>query len=93
LIGSLEDTQEVLDLCALHGIGPDIEIIDIDAINQAFKKVEDGAVRFRYVIDMASLTADGRRTTTEADAGNTDAAGTPAESSEAEPIIEGALLL
>ena len=58
LIGSLADTQEVLDFCAEHGIGPDIEIIDIQNVNEAFKKVERGDVRFRYVIDMASLKRD-----------------------------------
>ena len=58
LIGSLADTQEVLDFCAEHGIGPDIEIIDIQNVNEAFKKVEKGDVRFRYVIDMASLKRD-----------------------------------
>jgi len=55
LIGKLTDTQEILDLCAEHGIGPEIEIIPISDINAAFKKVENGDVRFRYVIDMLSL--------------------------------------
>jgi uncharacterized zinc-type alcohol dehydrogenase-like protein len=55
LIGSIADTQEVLDFCAAHNIGPDIEIIAIQEINEAYKKVIDGDVRFRYVIDMASL--------------------------------------
>jgi len=55
LIGSLADTQEVLDFCAEHGIGPDIEIIPIQRINDAYKQVIKGDVRFRYVIDMASL--------------------------------------
>lgn len=55
LIGNLADTQEVLDLCAQHGIGPDIQVIDIDTINDAYKDVIDGDVRFRYVIDMATL--------------------------------------
>ena len=58
LIGNLVDTQEVLDFCAEHGIGPNIEIIDIQNVNEAFKKVEKGDVRFRYVIDMASLKRD-----------------------------------
>lgn len=56
LIGSLAETQEVLEFCAAHGIGPDIEIIAIDTINQAYRQVEKGEVRFRYVIDMATLT-------------------------------------
>ena len=58
LIGNLADTQEVLDLCAEHGIGPDIQIIPIQDINDAYRKVEKGDVRFRYVIDMASLKLD-----------------------------------
>lgn len=55
LIGNLADTQEVLDFCAEHGIGPDVEVIAIQDINDAYKKVERGDVRFRYVIDMATL--------------------------------------
>jgi uncharacterized zinc-type alcohol dehydrogenase-like protein len=55
LIGNLADTQEILNFCAEHGIGPDIEIIPIQEINSAYDKVEKGDVRFRYVIDMASL--------------------------------------
>jgi uncharacterized zinc-type alcohol dehydrogenase-like protein len=55
VIGNLTETQEVLDFCALHNIAPDIEIIDIQDINTAFKKVCENEVRFRYVIDMASL--------------------------------------
>ena len=55
LIGNLADTQEVLDFCAEHDIGPEIELINIQDINEAYKKVEKGNVRFRYVIDMASL--------------------------------------
>jgi uncharacterized zinc-type alcohol dehydrogenase-like protein len=57
LIGNLADTQEVLDFCAEHGIGPDIELIDIEDVNDAYDKVEKGEVRFRYVINMASLDA------------------------------------
>jgi uncharacterized zinc-type alcohol dehydrogenase-like protein len=55
LIGSLADTQEVLEFCAEHNIGPDIELINIEELNDAYDKVEKGEVRFRYVIDMASL--------------------------------------
>ena len=55
LIGSIAETQEVLDFCAEHGITPDVQIIPIDEINDAYKKVDKGEVRFRYVIDMASL--------------------------------------
>ena len=55
IIGSLAETQEVLDFCAEHGIGPDIQVIPIQEINDAYKHVEDGEVRFRYVIDIATL--------------------------------------
>jgi alcohol dehydrogenase (NADP+) len=55
LIGSLADTQEVLDFCAEHALAPDIQMIQIQDINDAYKAVEKGDVRFRYVIDMASL--------------------------------------
>ena len=53
------DTQEVLDFCAKHGTGRDIQVIPADELNDAYDRVEKGEVRFRYVIDMASLkTAD-----------------------------------
>jgi uncharacterized zinc-type alcohol dehydrogenase-like protein len=55
LIGSIAETQEVLDFCAEHRISPDIEMIGIEEINHAYEKVENGEVRFRYVIDMATL--------------------------------------
>jgi uncharacterized zinc-type alcohol dehydrogenase-like protein len=55
LIGGIAETQEVLDFCAEHGIIPDTELIPIQDINKAFDRMEDEEVRFRYVIDMASL--------------------------------------
>ena len=55
LIGSIAETQEVLDFCAEHGIAPDVQVIPIQEINEAFKRVKEGDVRFRYVIDVASL--------------------------------------
>lgn len=55
LIGSIAETQEILDFCAEHGIAPDVQMIPIQEINHAYKKVKEGDVRFRYVIDMASL--------------------------------------
>jgi len=58
LIGSIRETQDVLDFCADHGIAPDIEMIPIQEVNRAYKEVEKGDVRFRYVIDMASLKAE-----------------------------------
>ena len=57
LIGGIADTQEVLDLCAEHGIRPEIELIEIDAVNEAFERMKDEDVRFRHVIDMRSLAS------------------------------------
>lgn len=55
LIGSIKETQEVLDFCAEHSILPDIEMIEIQDINNAFDRMQDEDVRFRFVIDMQSL--------------------------------------
>ena len=55
LIGGIAETQEVLDLCAEHGILPLVEMINIQDINEAYSKMKDEDVRFRYVIDMKSL--------------------------------------
>ncbi len=57
LIGSIEETQEILDFCAEHGIASEVETISIDRINEAFDKVVRGEVRYRYVIDAASFGA------------------------------------
>ena len=58
LIGSIRDTQEVLDFCAEHGVAPDVQVIPIQEINDAYKRVKNEDVRFRYVIDLASLTKE-----------------------------------
>ncbi len=55
LIGSIKETQDVLDFCAEHNIAPDVQVIPIQEINDAYKRVKNEEVRFRYVIDMASL--------------------------------------
>ena len=55
LIGGLPETQEMLDFCAQHGIVSDIELIPISAINEAYERMLKGDVRYRFVIDMASL--------------------------------------
>jgi len=55
MIGGIRETQEVLDFCASHKIGPDIQMIGMEEINDAYRRVENDEVRFRYVIDMASL--------------------------------------
>ena len=57
LIGDIAETQAVLDFCAEHDLGPEIEIIPIQRINDAFDEMVDKDVRFRYVIDSASVRA------------------------------------
>ncbi len=55
LIGGIPETQEMLDFCAEHGIVSDIEIIPMDRINEAYDRVLASDVKYRFVIDMASL--------------------------------------
>ena len=55
LIGGMPETQEMLDFCAEHGIVSDIELVDIQSINETYERLVKGDVRYRFVIDMASL--------------------------------------
>lgn len=55
LIGGMPETQEVLDFCAEHDIECDIEMLDIRNINEAYERMKQGDVKYRFVIDMASL--------------------------------------
>ena len=55
LIGGLPETQEMLDYCAAHDIVSDVEVIKISEINEAYERMLKGDVRYRFVIDMASL--------------------------------------
>jgi uncharacterized zinc-type alcohol dehydrogenase-like protein len=57
MIGGIAETQEMLDHCAKHGIVSDIEIIPIQKINEAYERVLKSDVRYRFVIDIASLRA------------------------------------
>lgn len=54
-IGGIKETQELLDFCGEHGITSDIEVIPIQKVNEAYERVQKSDVRFRFVIDMASL--------------------------------------
>ena len=54
-IGGMQQTQEMLDYCAEHGIVSDVEIIAIDQINEAYERVIKSDVRYRFVIDMKTL--------------------------------------
>ena len=57
-IGGIAETQEMLEFCAEKGITPEIERIAIQQINEAWERLLKQDVRFRFVIDMASLKAD-----------------------------------
>lgn len=55
LIGGIRETQELLEFCAEKNILPDCEMIRMDQINEAFERMEKSDVRYRFVIDMATL--------------------------------------
>ena len=55
LIGGIPETQEMLDYCAEHNITSDVEIINIKDINESYERMLKGDVRYRFVIDMATL--------------------------------------
>jgi uncharacterized zinc-type alcohol dehydrogenase-like protein len=54
-IGGMQETQEMLDFCGKHNLGSDIEIIPIQKVNEAYERVLNSDVRYRFVIDMESL--------------------------------------
>lgn len=55
LIGGIAETQEMLDFCGKHNIVPEIEIIPIQKINEAYDRILKSDVRYRFVIDMKSI--------------------------------------
>ncbi len=55
LIGGIRETQEMLDFCAERGLGAEVEVIPIQAINEAYARMRLSDVRYRFVIDLASL--------------------------------------
>ena len=55
LVGGIKETQEMLDYCAEHGITSDVEMIRMDQINEAYERTLKGDVRYRFVIDMATI--------------------------------------
>jgi uncharacterized zinc-type alcohol dehydrogenase-like protein len=55
-IGGIPETQEMLDYCGKHGVTSDVEVIKIQDINEAYKRMLKSDVKYRFVIDMASLT-------------------------------------
>ncbi|WP_454923425.1 NAD(P)-dependent alcohol dehydrogenase [Actinoallomurus soli] len=55
MIGGIAETQEMLNFCAEHHLGADIELIPADRINEAYQRVLASDVRYRFVIDIATL--------------------------------------
>jgi uncharacterized zinc-type alcohol dehydrogenase-like protein len=55
IIGGVKETQEMLDFCADHGIASDVEVIPVQKVNEAYERLAKGQVKYRFVIDMASL--------------------------------------
>lgn len=55
LSGGLAETQEMIDFCAGHGIGAEVEVIDADRIDEAYERMLAGDVRFRFVIDISTM--------------------------------------
>lgn len=56
MIGSIAETQEMLDFCGEHGIGAEVEVIAADQVNEAYERVLGSDVRYRFVIDTATLS-------------------------------------
>ncbi len=57
LIGGMAETQELFDFCATHGVVSDVEVIAMQEINEAYERMLKSDVKYRFVIDMASLKA------------------------------------
>jgi alcohol dehydrogenase (NADP+) len=55
MIGGIRQTQEMLDFCAEHGLGAEIEVISADEIDKAYERVVASNVRYRFVIDIATM--------------------------------------
>ena len=59
MIGGIRETQEMLDFCGQHGITADVEVIPVQQANTAYERLLKGDVKYRFVLDMASLKAMG----------------------------------
>ncbi|WP_082533748.1 NAD(P)-dependent alcohol dehydrogenase [Marmoricola sp. Leaf446] len=56
-IGGIRETQEMLDFCAKHGLGAEVEVIGVDDVDKAWDRVVDSDVRYRFVIDTSTFGA------------------------------------
>ena len=55
LIGGIPRTEEMLAFCAEHGIGAEIELVRMDQVNEAWERLENNDVRYRFVIDLRTF--------------------------------------
>ena len=55
LIGGIRETQEMLDYCAEHGVTSDVEVVPVSQVNETYERTLKGDVRYRFVLDVASL--------------------------------------
>ena len=55
MIGGIKETQEMLDFCGEHNVLPEVEMLDIQNINEAWDRVVKADIKYRFVIDMQSL--------------------------------------
>ncbi|MFI2315091.1 alcohol dehydrogenase [Streptomyces sp. CB00072] len=55
MIGGIKETQEMLDFCAVHGLGAEIEVIEAGQVNEAYERILASDVRYRFVIDTATI--------------------------------------
>ncbi|MBT2472005.1 NAD(P)-dependent alcohol dehydrogenase [Streptomyces sp. ISL-66] len=55
MIGGIAETQEMLDFCAEHALGSDVEVIRAEDVNEAYERVQAGDVRYRFVIDASTI--------------------------------------
>jgi uncharacterized zinc-type alcohol dehydrogenase-like protein len=59
LIGGVRETQEMLDVCAEHGLAADVEVIRADQINEAYERMLKSDVKYRFSIDVGTLRGAG----------------------------------
>lgn len=57
-IGGIPETQEMLDFCGTHNITPDVEVIPIQKVNEAYDRLLKSDVKYRFSFDMASLKSE-----------------------------------
>jgi uncharacterized zinc-type alcohol dehydrogenase-like protein len=57
-VGGIHEIQDIPDFCSRHGVACDVEVVPIQKVNEAYERALKSDVRYRFVIDMASLAKD-----------------------------------